>query len=244
MQRGDLAPDFFADIQKGANGVAQETMPAKQVFDPAREYAALRLADDETEVLQQAPDLVLEIALDLHQLGPAVQHRPNLMTRHALDPNLPVPTGLHDPRQADGVVAVTLVDLHRQCRLGMAGINADYWQAERPELMPEPGRGRSRLEADTYRLWRIGLNNPCNRLRFRDHCAFKKHLAAAIDHANRGLLERHIHSNIAFHSCSPDLSLHADRPMPVIARLRGAPPSFDQAVPNPRVTPCVKTRLC
>ncbi len=35
-------------------------MPAKQLLDPAAENSAARLADDQTEVLQQATDLVLE----------------------------------------------------------------------------------------------------------------------------------------------------------------------------------------
>jgi hypothetical protein len=52
----------------------------------------LALSDDETEVLQQTADLVLDIALDLDQLGAAVQNRPDLMTRHALDLDLLVPT--------------------------------------------------------------------------------------------------------------------------------------------------------
>ncbi len=58
------------------------------------------------------------------------------MTREPLDLDLLVPTALHDPGQAHGIVAVALVDLHRQRRLGMTGIDADHRQAERPELMP------------------------------------------------------------------------------------------------------------
>ena len=64
------------------------SLPAKQLFDPAPEDLAARLADDESEVLEQAADLVLKIALDLDQLSPAVQNRPDLMTRYALDLDL------------------------------------------------------------------------------------------------------------------------------------------------------------
>ncbi len=34
----------------------------------------------------------------------------------------------------------------------------------------------------------------------------------------------------------------SDRPMPVVSTLRRAAPTIDQALSNPRVTPCVKTR--
>ncbi len=54
-------------------------MPVKQLFDPATEGIAAHFADDQTEVLQQATDLVLEITLDLDQLGPATR-RSYLMT--------------------------------------------------------------------------------------------------------------------------------------------------------------------
>ncbi len=33
----------------------------------------------------------------------------------------------------------------------MTGIDADHRQAERPELMPEPGRGRAGLQTDAQR---------------------------------------------------------------------------------------------
>ncbi len=78
-------------------------MAAKQLLDPAAEDSAARLADDQTEVFEQATDPVLEIALDLDQLGAAAQDRPDLMTRHALDLDLLVPTALHDPGQARGI---------------------------------------------------------------------------------------------------------------------------------------------
>jgi hypothetical protein len=38
-------------------------VPTKQLLNPAGEDSAARLANDQTEVLQQAADLVLEIAL-------------------------------------------------------------------------------------------------------------------------------------------------------------------------------------
>ena len=78
---GDRYADLRADLQKGSNRLPQKTLPATQLFGPAPEDIAARLADDETVVLGQATDLVLEITLGLDQLGPAVQDGADLMTR-------------------------------------------------------------------------------------------------------------------------------------------------------------------
>jgi hypothetical protein len=47
-------------------------MSSNQLFCPTMEDPAARFANDQAEVLEQATDLVLEIALDLDQLSPAV----------------------------------------------------------------------------------------------------------------------------------------------------------------------------
>jgi hypothetical protein len=101
-------------------------MLVNQLFGPAAKDITTRFANDKTVVLQQATDLVLKIALDLDQLGPAIQYSPDLMTRQALDLDFLVPTALHDPGQSHGIVAVALVDLHRERRLGMTGIDANH----------------------------------------------------------------------------------------------------------------------
>ena len=160
------------------------------------------------------------------------------MARHALDLDFFVPTALHDPRQAHGIVAVALIDLHRQRRLGVTGINADHRQAERSELMPKPSRSRAGLKANALRVCRLCLDKRGNRDGFRDYRAFTQNLAIVIDHADRRLFERHIQTNINFHNCSPALSLHPDRHMPVVTTLRRAAPSLGQARSKPRVTPC------
>ncbi len=94
---GDLSAHDLAHGKEGANRLLQQGMLGDQLFGPVAEDVAAHFADDQTEVLQQATDLVLEIAFDLDQLGAAVQERPDLMTRYALDPDLLVPTALHDP---------------------------------------------------------------------------------------------------------------------------------------------------
>jgi len=76
---------FSRTSRKGSDGLPQKTIPAKQLFDPATEDVISRFADDQNQVLEQTTDLVLKITLDLDQLVPAVQHRPDLVTRHALE---------------------------------------------------------------------------------------------------------------------------------------------------------------
>jgi hypothetical protein len=50
-------------------------------------------AHDETDVLEQAADLVLEITLDLDQQRPARQQRPNRVAIEVLDAHLLKPAG-------------------------------------------------------------------------------------------------------------------------------------------------------
>ncbi len=111
MKIGDLSADRLADRQKRPNRIAQKTMPVDQLFSPMAEHGTAHLADDQTVVLQQTPDLIFEIAFHLDQQSAAVQHRPDLMTRDPLDPDFLVPTTLHDPGQSHGIIAVGLVDL-------------------------------------------------------------------------------------------------------------------------------------
>ncbi len=113
MKIGDLSTDALAHRQEGAYGLLQKGLLSNELFHSAAEDVALRLADAQAQVLQEATDLVLEIALDFDQLGPAVQDRPDLMTREPLDLDLLVPTALHDPRDPGGIVTIALVDLHR-----------------------------------------------------------------------------------------------------------------------------------
>ena len=58
------------------------------------------------------------------------------MTVEVFDLNLFVPTALHDASNPNGIIAIALVDLHLQGRLGMPSINADDWQPLLLELCP------------------------------------------------------------------------------------------------------------
>lgn len=46
------------------------------------------------------------------------------------------PTGLHDAGDAGSIIAVALIDLHFEHRLGMARIDTDHRQAKSLELGP------------------------------------------------------------------------------------------------------------
>src|SRR5947209_19391727 len=91
-----------------------------QFLGPHGKDIELGSADHETDVLEQAADLVLEITLDFDQQCPARQQRPNRVAIEVLDAHLLKPAGLHDAGDASRIVAVTLIDLHLEYRLGMA----------------------------------------------------------------------------------------------------------------------------
>src|SRR6476659_709506 len=96
----------------------------------------LATADGQTEALEKATDLVLEIALDLDQQRPARQQCLDRVAVEVLDAHLLEPAGLHDASNAGRIIAVALVDLHLEHRLCMARIDADHGQAKSLELGP------------------------------------------------------------------------------------------------------------
>ena len=81
IEVGDLSANFLAHRQKRSNGLLKVRILGDEFFGPAGEDVALRLADNQAEVLEQTADLVSQIALDSHQQGPTVQDRADLMTR-------------------------------------------------------------------------------------------------------------------------------------------------------------------
>src|SRR5215831_10014077 len=97
-----------------------------QFLRPHGKDIELGTADYETDILEQAADLVLEITLDLDQQRPARQQRPNRVAIEVLDANLFKPAGLHDAGDAGRIVAVTLIDLHLEYRPGMTRVDTDH----------------------------------------------------------------------------------------------------------------------
>src|SRR5207244_7663459 len=99
-----------------------------QFLGPHGKDIELGSADHETDILEHAADLVLEITLDLDQQCSARQQSPNRMAIEVLDAHLLKPAGLHDAGDAGRVVAVTLIDLHLEYRPGMACVDTDHRQ--------------------------------------------------------------------------------------------------------------------
>src|SRR5262245_46237808 len=81
-------------------------------------------ANDGPEVLEQSTDLVLDVPFDLDEQGSADEKGLDRVAVEVFDTHLLVPSALHDPGDAHGVVAVALVDLHLQSSLGMPRIDA------------------------------------------------------------------------------------------------------------------------
>src|SRR5262245_32891731 len=105
-----------------------------QFLGPLGKDIELGSADHQTDVLEEATYLVLEIPLDLHQQRPARQQSPNRVAIEVLDTYLLKPAGLHDAGDTRRIIAVTLIDLHLEHRLGMARIDTDHRQVKLFEL--------------------------------------------------------------------------------------------------------------
>src|SRR5262249_50971688 len=121
-----------------------------QFLGPRGKDVELGTADHETDVLEQSADLVLEITLDLDQQRLARQQRPNRVAIEVLDAHLLKPAGLHDAGDAGRIVAITLIDLHLEYRLGVTRVDTDHRQAKLFELGPQPCGRRSCLKPDPY----------------------------------------------------------------------------------------------
>src|SRR6185369_4072085 len=145
----DLLPDGIARFEQRSDRSYQLRTALDQLLGSHSKDIELGTADDETEVLQKAANMVLEIALDLDQQRPAREQRPDRVAVNILDVHLFEPAGLHDAGDPDSIVAVAFVDLHLKHGLGMARVDTDHWEAKLLKLGPQPGGRRSGLEAGT-----------------------------------------------------------------------------------------------
>src|SRR3954451_20890713 len=91
----------------------------------AQQHIRLYSSDDEPKILEEPPDLIFDIPLDLDEQSSTDKKGFGRMTVEILDANLLVPTTLHDARNASSVISVALIDLHLQNRFRMPGVNAD-----------------------------------------------------------------------------------------------------------------------
>jgi hypothetical protein len=72
-----------------------------------------------------------------------------------LDAHLLEPASLHDAGDPGRIIAVVLIDLHLEHRLGMARVDADHWQAKLLELGPQPRGRRPGLKPNPNYTWCI-----------------------------------------------------------------------------------------
>ena len=110
--------------------------------------------------------------------------------------------GAYDLRQATSVVAVGFVQLQRQGGFGVPCIQAHHRQAGLSQRMPVPQRQRAALQADPGRQRRPRADGRDEHLGGRRTLALPERLAVVIDHADRGLLERHVQADILPHGRS------------------------------------------
>src|SRR5690242_635787 len=84
----------------------------------------------------------------------------------------------------------------------ISGIQTDDGQALLAELGAEPGRSCSGLQPDADRAGCMGSDQPRKHPRIGRHLAFENTPSGLVQHANTGLLERHIESDILTHAAS------------------------------------------
>ena len=106
VKLADLLPNGIARFEQRSDRSYQLRTALDQLLGSHRKDIELGTADDETEVLQKAANMVLEIALDLDQQRPAGQQRPDRVAVDILDVHLFEPAGLHDAGDPDSIVAV------------------------------------------------------------------------------------------------------------------------------------------
>ena len=85
VKLADLLLDGSARFEQRSDRSYQLRAPLDQLLGSHGEGIELGTADDETEVLKKAANMVLEIALDLDQQRPAGQQRPDRVAVDILD---------------------------------------------------------------------------------------------------------------------------------------------------------------
>ncbi len=101
--------------------MSQMTAQALGTCDKGRHSGA---TDNEAKILEETAHLVLKIALDLDQQSPTDEQSLDSMAVERFDADSLEPAALHNPRDADCVVAIGFVDLHFECGFGVTRVNA------------------------------------------------------------------------------------------------------------------------
>src|SRR4030088_3677098 len=172
----DLLLDGIARFEQRPDRSHQLRTLLDQLLGSYSEDIERATSDHETEVLEKAAHLVLEIALDLDQQCPTPQQCSDRVAVDILDMHLLEPTGLHDAGDPNSIVAVAFVDLHLKHCFGMARVDADspvckikqtrfigltLWTdwAQAGRWMPDPAKAKANAIVWTARArgWAVPL---------------------------------------------------------------------------------------
>jgi soluble lytic murein transglycosylase-like protein len=151
-----------------------------------------------------------------------------------LTSTLPVPANANHLCDPLRVVGVSFVNLERQRRLGMTGIDADNWDSALLQLVEEPHGKHSGLEAHPHSIWRVLADKLLNFVWCRCATSSPECLTGFVDNASFGFFKRHIKTDILSHwvHCSaPSLGNQCgERSNERAPRLPHVPTTFEMAV--------------
>src|SRR5207237_7983594 len=104
------------------------------------EFDRAHHANLEAKIAQRATQIVLDVErLSLQKLATGQQHAA-LLAGQRLHMHRSVQANTHHLRNAAGIIAVALVDLCRQCRLHLPGLNTDHRQTRFSQCAVQPLR--------------------------------------------------------------------------------------------------------
>lgn len=95
-------------------------------------------AHDQTEGLQNAADLTVDLDPDVDEPTANAEQRHSFIGREALDLNLLQPTHTHHLGEPPRVITIGLDGANRKGGMGVASIHADHWKTCSFQRMPEP----------------------------------------------------------------------------------------------------------
>ena len=148
-------------------------------------------------------DSVLKIEELALQIAALDQQQPHPVTGFGLDVRGAEPARPHDMSYAERIGRVGLVALRRHRGADMTGFQTDDRNTALLQPRMQPRRQRASLVPDAPELRAIGCKRGRDRLGIGWHGRLHHHLSSLVDHANRGLVDRHIQSCKAIHLRSP-----------------------------------------
>jgi hypothetical protein len=209
VQRVELGVQRLPRAQHRLDHPLEHRLAGDQLPDPRREAALADGADLEAEVAQQAADAELDIKqLALQELAPGEQG-PDLLRRHRLAMDRPVPAHPEQLSDAAGVLAIGFHRHGRERRLDLAGLEQHHVEPGLGQAGMEPLRQRPGLEADPGDRQAEPAAEPGQRLGLAGDLGFPHDPAGRVDHAKAAGFQRDVDADKVLHGRLP-LMLGAD----------------------------------